>query len=223
VWVTRDEPEDGELCRALREVGLEAVWSPVLQRRLRPDVIDVVRGLQRDDWLVLTSRYAIEAIPAAFVHARVAVVGQASADAARAKGWRVERESPDGTGRGLWDSLRSDMAGARRLCYPRSSLAPWPEPIKGVDMSSPILYETAPKPFDLITARRVDIVTVCSPSAAEALSSVPQLPRAAALGPTSAAALRRFGIEPWLEVRNATFEAFAGAIAEKVRASERVR
>jgi uroporphyrinogen-III synthase len=217
VWVTRDEPQDGELGRALRDVGLDPVWCPVLMRRLRPEVIETLRDLHAGDWLVLTSRYAIEAIPAGFVKSRVAVVGQASADAAKAKGWRVERESPDGTGRGLWDSLRSDLAGARRLCYPRSSLAPMPDTIPGVEMSAPILYETAPRPFDLMAARSVDVVSVCSPSAAEAISSVPKLPRAAALGPTTAAALRRLGIDPWLEVRNATFEDYAAGIAERVR------
>ena len=111
-------------------------------RRLCADVVGLVGDLGEQDWLVLTSRYAIESIPVEAVRSRVAVVGQASADAARAKGWRVERESPDGTGRGLWESLRQDPAGARRICYPRSSLAAPPLAVPGVQMASPILYET---------------------------------------------------------------------------------
>src|SRR5262245_20735006 len=137
VWVTRDEPQDGELCRALKEITLEPVWCPVLMRRLRPEAMESIRGLAPSDWLVLTSRYAIEAIPPELVRSRVAGVGLASADAAREKGWRVERESPYGTGRGLWESLRADCAEARRVCYLRSSLAPPPGVIDGVEMSSP--------------------------------------------------------------------------------------
>ena len=193
------------------------MWCPVVMRRLCADVVESVRALGPRDWLVLTSRFAIESIPAAAVNARVAVVGRASADAARAKGWRVERESPDGTGRGLWDSLRGNPAGADRLCYPRSSLAPMPAPIAGVEVAAPVLYESAPRPFDPFMARGVEVVTVASPSAAEAISTVPGLPRAAALGPTTARALRGRKIEPWLEARDATFEDFASAIAEALR------
>ena len=67
VWVTRDEPEDGELGAALRSAGLEPVWHPVLARRLRADALGLLEELGEQDWLVLTSRYAIEAIPAASV------------------------------------------------------------------------------------------------------------------------------------------------------------
>ncbi len=217
VWVTRDEEEGGELCTALSGAGLVPVWHPVLARRLCGDVLDVVGGLAADDWLVLTSRYAIEAIPSGVVRSRVAVVGRASADAARAKGWRVERESPDGTGRGLWDSLRADPEGATKMLYPRSSLAPIPRGIPGVRLVAPVLYETDERRFDPRVAREVDVVSVASPSAVEVICEVVDgLGRVAALGPTTAAALREYGVEPWLELKNATFEEYAGAIAEKV-------
>jgi uroporphyrinogen-III synthase len=150
----------------------------------------------------------------------VAVVGRQSADAARAKGWRVERESPDETGKGLWDSLRKDPAGARRLCYPRSSLAREPGPIEGVEIVALVLYETVPRPFDPSIAQGMDVVTVASPSAAHAIANIPALPRAAALGPTTAGALRRSGIEPWIESRDATFAGFARAVAEGLSAKD---
>jgi uroporphyrinogen-III synthase len=218
VWVTRDEEEGGELCTALAGAGLVPVWHPVLARRLCEDVLDVVGSLREDDWLVLTSRYAIESIPSNVVRSRVAVVGQASADAARAKGWRVERESPDGSGRGLWDSLRADPAGATKMLYPRSSLAPIPRGIPGVRLVAPVLYETEERRFDPRVAREVDVVSVASPSAAEVVCEVVEgLGKVAALGPTTVATLRDFEIEPWLEVKNGTFEDFAGAIAEKAR------
>jgi uroporphyrinogen-III synthase len=117
---------------------------------------------------------------------------------------------------GLWESLRKDCAGARRVVYPRSSKAAAPAPIAGVSMEAPVMYETVSRPFDFYVTQRSDVVTVASPSVAEALQGVPMLPRAAALGPTTGAALRRCRIEPWLEVRDATFEGFARAIAGRV-------
>jgi uroporphyrinogen-III synthase len=117
----------------------------------------------------------------------------------------------------LWESLRRDAGGARRICYPRSSRAAVPREVVGVEISSPVLYETVARAFDLYVTQRSDVVAVASPSAAEALKDVPMLPRSAALGPTTAGALRRIGVEPWLEMREAGFEEFARGIAERIR------
>ena len=65
VWVTRDESADGPLCAALRARGLEVLLEPVLERRIVADPAELVRGLGSDDWLILTSVYAIEAVGAA--------------------------------------------------------------------------------------------------------------------------------------------------------------
>src|SRR5438477_360277 len=97
VWVTRDEPEDGELGAALRSAGLEPVWHPVLARRLRADALGLLEELGEQDWLVLMSRYAIEAIPAASVRSRVAALGPTTAGALRRLGIDAWVEVRDAT------------------------------------------------------------------------------------------------------------------------------
>ena len=59
VWVTRDEKSDGPLSSALRSAGLGVILEPVLERRVVTDAADVIARLGPDDWLVLTSVYAV--------------------------------------------------------------------------------------------------------------------------------------------------------------------
>lgn len=213
VWVTRDEGRDGVLACALRRAGLVPVVEPVIRRRVCGEVTEVVRMLAASDWLVLTSPFAIGALPVEAVRSRVAVVGTSSAEAARRRGWRVGRTSPDGTGEGLWESLRRDLDGARRVCYPRSALARLPIALEGVELLTPVLYETVAAPFDPGVVGRVDVVAVASPSAAAVLTTLTGTPPCAALGSTTAARLRSRGVEPWLECSGAGFEEFAREIA----------
>ena len=88
VWVTRDEPEDGPLSNALRARGLTPVLEPVIEQRLVCDPAQAIGSLSRDDWLVLTSPFAIEGVRScdAVRIPRVAVVGEPSARLARSYG-----------------------------------------------------------------------------------------------------------------------------------------
>ncbi len=211
VWVTRDEPTDGPLSTALRAVGLDVLLAPVLQRRVVDDASAVIGRLGADDWLVLTSAYAVDAVALGAARVpRVAVVGDVSREAARARGFRVELVSPTGTARGLFAELRAAVT-AGRVCYPRSSLVPPPEPWKNVEILSPVLYETTPRAFDRGILDAVDVVAVASPSAVQAIGCV-DLP-CASIGPTTSAALRDIGIEPWIEAREKSFESLAESIA----------
>jgi uroporphyrinogen-III synthase len=215
IAVTRDEPPEGELSTALRQVGLEPLWCPVVQRRVIADLRPLLERLGTADWLVLTSAYAAEALAELPLRARVAVVGKATEAVARAKGWDVGLISPDGTGEGLFRALCAAIGGAAIVCYPRSSKAALPAPIHGVELLAPVIYETSARAFDRGQLHRADVVTFTSPSAV-AEGAGPGLKRPAAIGPTTAAALRRHGQEPWLECRGADFEEFARAIAAKL-------
>ncbi len=212
VWVTRDEASDGPLSTALRDVGLEVVLEPVLRRRVVSDAADAIGQLGPDDWLVLTSVYAVEAValePAR--RPRVAVVGEVSQRAALARGFRVELVSTEGIGKSLFDELQAKVESGR-VCYPRSSLVKVPQPWAGVEIVSPILYETVARPFDPETVHRADVVCVASPSAVEAVGPV-DLPFAS-IGPTTSAAIRRLGKTPWVEAPQRSFESLASAIRD---------
>ncbi len=214
VWVTRDEDSDGPLSSALRAVGLEVILEPVLERRVLTDAAQEIAQLGPDDWLVLASVYAIEAVatecPSPARVPLVAVVGEASKKAALSKGLRVELVAEEGTGRSLFDKLRTIIQSGK-VCYPRSSLASSPEPWGGIQLLTPVLYETVPRAFDRGLIERADIVCVVSPSAVRAVGSV-DLPFAS-IGPTTSAAIRKLGKEPWLESPRPAFDALATAIA----------
>jgi uroporphyrinogen-III synthase len=213
VWVTRDEPPDGPLSTALRHAGLEPVLEPVIARRVLTDARDEIARLGPDDWLVLTSVYAVEAVAAGQgCAACVAVVGEASRQAARARNLRVELVSADGTAAGLFDQLAPIARGATVL-YPRSSLAEVPQLPPETNVVSPVLYETVARAWRRGVVDEVDVIAVSSPSAVRAVGGV-DLPFAS-IGPTTTAALRSSGVDPWVEAAEPSFEALARAIADR--------
>jgi uroporphyrinogen-III synthase len=119
--------------------------------------------------LVLTSVYAIQAVARESARVpRVAVVSESSRRAAEAKGFRVELVSPGGDGKSLFAELRK-KATQGKVCYPRSSQAKAPDSWPGVELLSPVLYETVARDFDQSVIDRVDVVSVTSPSAVEAI------------------------------------------------------
>jgi uroporphyrinogen-III synthase len=217
VWVTRDEAPDGPLCVAVRDAGLEPVLEPVLARRLTGDITGALGRLSKRDWLVLSSPFSVEAVPADLVRCRVAVIGEPSRRAAEARGLRVERVSPDHTGEGLWRSLRSDPEGAARVLFPRSERAPARQSWPGIEVHSPVLYETRRRAFDPAIAARVDAAAITSPSAVEAIAGTDSLPPCASIGPTTSEAMRAHGIGVWAEASSPDFGSLARAVAAAFR------
>ncbi len=217
VWVTRDETSDGPLSAALRRAGLEVVHEPVLARHVREDARPIVSQLSGDDWLVLTSAYAVEAVAASTANRApsVAVVGEPSRRAAISAGFRVELVSKDSDAGSLFAEMK-ERVSCGKLCYPRSSLAKPPEPWGKTQLLSPVLYETTPRAFDRGVVDRIDVVAVVSPSAIEAIRdaglNLRDL-RFASIGPTTSAALRELGIEPVVEAPERSFESLAQAVA----------
>jgi len=197
---------------ALREVGLDPVLEPVLERRVLTDAADSLAKLGPDDWLVLTSTYGVNAVHGELARVpRVAVVGEPSKNAAEARGFRVELISGKGDGGTLFDELR-EVAKTGKVCYPRSSMVWPPKAWPDIEIISPILYETATRAFDRSVIDNVDVVSVGSPSAVEAVAPV-DLPFAS-IGPSTTRALKRLGIEPWVEAPHRSFASLAKAIAD---------
>lgn len=216
VWVTRDEKPGGPLSSALSAAGLTPVLEPVLARRIVGGAQEAIKRLTSDDWLVLTSVYAVEAVDAEAVRVpKVAVVGEPSRRAAEALGCRVELVSGRGDGGSLFDELRR-IVSTGVVCYPRSSLATPPEAWPGVELLSPVLYETVPRVFDRTVVDRIDIVALTSPSAVELVG--PAERPFATIGPTTSRAVRRLGIEPVIEAAQPSFDALAAAITKWRRA-----
>lgn len=216
VWVTRDElPREGPLSKALHQAGLEAVCEPVIERQVVYDARAEIEALGENDWLVLTSVFAVGAIgDPPVIRCKVAVVGEATKRAAEAKGLRVEHLSQGGDARSLFEELAAKAIG-RTVCYPRSSQAklPGPEFCEGVSLVSPITYETTTREYRRSVINDINVIAVTSPSAVRAIGVVDK--PYGSIGPTTTAALRELGIEPWVEAPVKNFTSLAQAIADQ--------
>lgn len=221
IWVTRDEPPDGPLGCTLRAAGLEVVHEPVLLRRALTDARGEISQLGSDDWLVLTSVYAIEAVAGDVAQVpKVAVVSEASRRAAEARGFRAALVSNGGTAKSLFDEL-FNLAQGKTICYPRSSQATPPNAPTGIELVSRVLYETIAREYRQSIVDEVDIVAVTSASAVRAVGVVKLL--YASIGSSTTTALREIGIEPWVESAHPNFDSLAQMIATQVNVSRHHR
>ncbi len=221
IWVTRDEPPGGPLGSALRATGLEVVHEPVLKRSTLTDAREEIARLGPNDWLVLTSVYAIESVAGDVARVpQIAVVSESSRSAAEARGFHVALVSKGGTAKSLFSELWQAAHGAT-VCYPRSSQAERPNVGPGITFVSPVLYETIARPYRKSVVDEVKIVTVTSASAVRAIG-VLTLPFAS-IGSSTTAALGEIGIEPWVESPQPNFDSLARAIAAQVNISRHHR
>lgn len=221
VWVTRDETSDGPLASALRKVGLHPIVEPVITRRIVDHADQLIAHLSADDWLVLTSPFAADALACdSATRPNVAVVGDATRLRAETHNMHVELVSPHPSRESLFDALAL-VAHAGIVCYPRSSLAKPPPPWPQITLESPVLYHTRPRQFDRSIIDRVDIVAVASASAARAIGRVAI--GVASIGPGTSAVLRTLGFAVAVEAESPRIDALAEAIADYARSSRHHR
>lgn len=133
VLVTRDEPRRGPLSRALARRGARVHLWPAY--RIRPVMAARMRrwaaALGGFDWLVFTSVHAVAAVAAwgaprvlgSGPRPRVAVVGAATASAARAAGWRIACKAKGEGAAALATMLRARGVAGRRVAFPASERA----------------------------------------------------------------------------------------------------
>jgi len=216
VWVTRVEGEEGELARELRRCGFAPIVEPVLEMHLVQQTLAEVASLSPDDWLVLTSPFAIRSVaPVVVANQRIAVIGQSSATLAQSLGLNVKLISPTANASGLWKQLALQEPRGN-ICFPRSSLASMPN-IDGLHIHAPVLYSVEPRLFDIEVVLRSDIVTFTSTSAV--LSVLNRLRRlelpAVSIGPSTSMALRQRGVATILEAEERTLHSVAMAIRDR--------
>jgi uroporphyrinogen III methyltransferase / synthase len=224
VVVTRDEPADGPLSAHLRALGLQVLSWPVVRVAPVEDAAPLEAALSeaaRLDWIVFTSRHAVEAVAARLgvrpEHLRIAAVGASTASALGEHGWtpNVVPEQPSAAG--LLVALTPLIRPGARVLFPASSrvLPVLTAGLRrlGAEVLQIEAYRTDPAALDVDACRRciereaVAAVTFTSPSCVEELehalgpehfarllaSSSP-----IALGPTTGRALAQRGFEPVL-------------------------
>jgi uroporphyrinogen-III synthase len=191
LWVTRAEPAASRTAERLRAAGHAPLVAPVLAIRELP-AGDVEAALEGVAALAFTSAQGVESF-AARTPARdlpVFAVGDATAEAARARGWRRVR-SADGDGAALARLIAGEVEGggcvlspgARRRAFDLEAALRG----AGVRVRDLPVYETQPLPTlppeaaAALEARAVDAVLLHSPAAARALGArLADAPRLAA-------------------------------------------
>jgi len=214
ILVTRAAAQAVDLLAALTARGAEAVACPLL--RIKP-VNVTLPPLKRFHWLVVTSRNAVEHLPALPAALKVAAVGPGTAAALTDRGFSVQLQPERATGADLADSFRrSGLMTGTRVLRIRGDRAPSmvEDALRtlGAEVEVVTTYKTliAPPPpavIEELRQGRLDAVTFASGSAVEGLdrglppellkASSPQSPKArvlaASLGPVTDEAAQASG------------------------------
>jgi uroporphyrinogen-III synthase len=203
-----------------------------------------IRSLAEFDWILLTSQNAVrffcqrihrlELQVAALQNPRplVAAVGAATAAAATEEGFRVDTVPKNHSGEALVWELRGAI-GDRKILLPRSDRADdrLPDALRdaGAQVTEIVAYRTAaplslnPKILQSIRDAQVDAIVFASPSSFRFLSEcvgaaelveLSSRVRFAAIGPTTARALRADGMRVDIEATQSSAAGLADSIAK---------
>jgi uroporphyrinogen III methyltransferase/synthase len=200
-----------------------------------------INSLNEFDWIVFTSANAVRFFagrcrklgvePSNDGNFRCAAVGPATASAVAAEGFPVDHVAREFIGSALASEL-STMLNGRKVLLPRSERArpDLPAALKAVGavVTEIVAYQTGrvgtidPAVMQAIREAEVDVISFFSPSAIEnmraelgeeVLSRLSAKAKMAAVGPTTAAALRGAGLSVSIQAPRATAESMAVAIA----------
>lgn len=236
--VTRGEGGEGPLTTLLRARGARVLdWGSIAFEppEIPEPFISALDRLGDFDWICFSSPRAVEAVAARVAAppegVKIAAVGPTTAAILEERGWFVDRVPREGSGRGLVESFREggDASGAR-IFFPASAMAREDIPSGlselGAQVEQVTAYRMVTLPVDAaacedsVDREEVQAVTFASPSAMEGLragigeSLFERLARetpAAAMGPTTAAALEKAGWHRVVVAETPTLEGLADA------------
>jgi uroporphyrinogen III methyltransferase/synthase len=245
ILVTRPAEQAESWAAALRAAGAEPVCVPLIATRgVAGPALDA--AFAAADAVVFTSANAVRhfaerCTPTGRERALVFCVGAATADAARRAGFAAP----------LVPTARADAASlaaaietvlppaGRRFLVPHGSLAREAliERLRagGAAVEAPVVYETVPAVFDAealraaLVAGDLDALTFASPSAAKQFAAALDEPAraaarrmpVAAIGDTTAAALRALDLAPQVVAARAGAHELVEALAQHFAANDR--
>jgi uroporphyrinogen III methyltransferase/synthase len=207
-----------------------------------------IRALDSFDWILFTSANAVRffagrcrklgLIPGGNRESRCAAVGPATATAAAAEGFTIDFVAQEFLGAALARELGASLLG-KRVLLPRSERAgrDLPDALKaaGAEVTEVVTYHTGglgaaePGVMESMREARVDVVSFFSPSAvenlrgelgAEVCGQLSAKAALAAVGPVTAAALRKAGLRVAIEAPEATAESMTAAIVKHFSAKK---
>jgi len=244
IVVTRAPEQSSGLAGELERLGAEVLFMPVVRYESPEDSEPLSGALGRlaaFDWIILTSQNVVrfvaqalgknnaEAWPATL---KVAAVGSATAEAARAAGWPPTFVSSRFHGLALAEELGSRLSGCKVL-LPRSdrASADLPEALRraGAEVTEVVAYRTVfveaqdSQAAQKVREGQVDVITFASPSAFHAFCDALGAGAAkrpsdtgviAAIGPVTAQAIRDAGMKVHVEAEESTAEGLAQAVGQ---------
>lgn len=234
IVVTRAPEQAKELVSRLQHLGADVLLLPLVKFADPLDWGEVDRALdsiEDYDWVFFTSQNAVQffsrrcrerGIEPAKIPSRIAAVGPATADAARRENFSVTHVARQFRGAALAQELENEIGG-KQILLPRSDVAHANLPLAmraaGGRVTEVVAFRTlgpdsAEKgTVDAIQSGQVDAILFFSPSAVHNLlclvepdrirSSASRV-RLAAIGPTTARAIRDAGFTVDLEAQEAT-------------------
>lgn len=219
VAVTRTTEQASALVEQLEREGAQVAAFPLIRIEPVMPAGELAALLRQEwDWVVFTSANAVRLCAAALGSqhatlgavlppARVAVVGPATAEAARAEGLDVTAMPETFIGDAVAAAMGDPQAlHGTRVLWPRAEAAR--EVLEatlqagGASVESPVVYRSVPDHENARNLARkllqhdIDVVTFTSPSCVRSLSAVlPELhgAKVAAIGPVTAEAARKAG------------------------------
>jgi uroporphyrinogen-III synthase len=221
VLVTRPRERAEELCFLLEDEGATVLSVPLLEFQPPEDprpLASAAEGLQRYSWVVFASPSGVEALVEAAREAgtmdllsrvRVAAVGPRTARTVESFGLKVSIEPPEPTGHGLFHAMRGHLQAEDEVLLPaaeegRRELETALREL-GVRVTRVTAYRTAPvalppEALAELEAAPPDVVLFASPRTAETFVEAAGRERlggarVVAIGPTTAGALGRMGVE----------------------------
>jgi uroporphyrinogen III methyltransferase / synthase len=242
IVLTRAPEQSRELAARLTRMGATVVLLPAVRFADPADTAPLdraIRSVSEFDWLLFTSANAVRFFaqrcarlgfeprksPRAL---HIAAVGPATAAAAAREGFAVERVATEFRGAGLARALGAELRG-QRVLLPRSDRAGSELPTAlrqaGAEVSEVVAYctvETGSESIGVLSELRsgtVQAICFFSPSAVHSvLRQLGVRPlrgvAVAAIGPVTAAAIRRAGWCVDMEAPECTAEAFCRVLAD---------
>lgn len=247
VLVTRAENDGGALSGRLAALGAEVIHLPTIAVTImaKPDVLTALTQLDRYHWIVFTSRNGVQGV-VQFEEAvaglsrfegEIAAVGPGTEAELRRHGLRATCVPDGGAAAALLAELVGRGVDGQAVLLPRGDLARDELPAglrsAGAIVTEVVVYETTipreQKLAALTAVRRgdVDVIALASPSAWNNLitmlgagSTALQGPAVACIGPSTAEAVRAFGIQPATIAKQHTLGGLVTAIVELYETNE---
>jgi uroporphyrinogen III methyltransferase/synthase len=242
IVVTRAPEQAQALVHELERLGAEVILLPVVafEPPENSGPLDRALGeLSAFDWVLFTSQNAvrffsrrIEQLGVGMPTQHIAALGPATAEVARQQGFSVDYVATHHTAHGLASELQASVKG-RRVLLPHSDRAD--DQIAkslrevGAEVADVVAYRTvAPGALDQAVLDRirggeVDVTVFASPSAFHNLAGflgvgtlvkLAETVQFAAIGPTTARAMRESGVRVHIEAEEASAAGLADAIVK---------